>query len=124
MRKILMLLLLFAGLAVAQSRGTMIKTPYEVRNISLDMGPKANNGSNGVTLVSVVALNLSTNVDASAAIISANPAPSIIAMTEKVFIQLRGGSVGERYAIRVRVSKNDTGELLEGNVVLQIVGGI
>lgn len=97
------------------------KTASEVINLSFDF---ANRAANGITVVSVTAVNVNKNTDASSQIISASPAPSVISQTEKVFFQVKGGAVGDRYNLSIKVSKTDTAELLEGNVSLSIVSGL
>jgi hypothetical protein len=96
------------------------KKAFDVVNATLDF---SNRAKDGITLVSVTVTNLRTNADATSAIVSSTPAPTVILGANKVFVQFKSGSVGDRYNVSVRVTTNDTLESIEGNFVLQIVAG-
>lgn len=125
MKKIVLAGLLLIGLLLWSSfsqaaSGSVSKTPVEVINLTLDFSPQA---ANGITLVGVTATNMANNADQTSTVVSASPPPVVLSSTEKVFVQVKNGVIGARYNVSIVVSKNDTGEVIEGNIILQVVSG-
>jgi hypothetical protein len=121
MRRAVILALLLAAALGCTSTMTVTKTPFEAFNIGMDFTGQI--GTDGMTLVAVVATNAITRADATAAIIAASPAPSIVPSTDQVTFRVQGGSNGQRFILGVRVSDNTTGELFEGEITLLVESG-
>jgi len=85
---------------------------------SLDFLPAT--GAVTITLVSVTAKNLATGVDATAAIIAADPAPVVLPGTQKVAFAVQGGILGEHYSIEITVTVAD-GQEYKDYAFLEII---
>jgi hypothetical protein len=113
--------LLTLALCLSAADGTVSKSPVEVLDLSLDFTARA---ANGITLVSVTAINVATGVDDTASLIvtpPATPVPAVVPATQKVTFRIFGGTDKQSDNLLVRVTKNDTGETLEGNILLHIL---
>lgn len=106
------------ALCLNAADGILTKSPIEVLDLSLDFAPRA---PNGITLVSVAAINAATGADDTATIVKATPAPGVIPGSEKVALRVFGGIDKQSDNILIRVTKNDTGETLEGSILLHIL---
>jgi hypothetical protein len=119
-----MLFLLCAASVLAQTVTTtalcppcsVTKAPAEQIDLSLDFTARA---PNGITLLGVLAINQSTKADASSTIIMPSPAPAVSG--NKVSFRVQGGANAQHFSLLVRVSKNDTGEVLEGEITLYVI---
>lgn len=122
-----LLLLWIVNAASAQTSFGVSKTPFEAVDVSIDFSCRVAQpcaSSNDITLSAVTATNVVNNRDNTAAIIvnaPSTPVPAVKPGTNVVVARVQGGNVGEQYNVAMRVTKIDTGEQLEGNVMVRIV---
>lgn len=103
------------------SDGAFTKTPYEVRDIGIDFLAVA---PNGITLDSVQAINTKTLADDTARVIvlaPSTPVPTVLAGTSIVLLRVKNGVDGQSEDILIRVIKVDTGEKIEGSILVNVV---
>ena len=124
------LLLAVLPLVVFAASGSFTKTPFDSLNVTLDFcqgGAAAATcmAPAGVTLVSVQAFNVATGSnDTSSIIVQSNPAPAIVNNTSGVpsvsFFRVQSGTPNQIENLIVHVTKIDTGEQIEGNVLMTV----
>jgi len=115
------LVTLFAFTCGAVSLLTITKTPYEAFTCGVDFAQVI--GSDGMTLLAVVATDPVTGTDVTSTYIAASPAPAIVPATSKVAFRVQGGANNKRAVIGVRVQDSTTGDIFEGQITLQISSG-
>ena len=97
--------------------GTIRKQPFEVKDYAMDFAGELV-GNETLTLVSCEAVNLKTQADSTAEIISDDPAPAVIGQT--VVFWLKDGIDGDSHKITLRVSTS-TGQRLESDLDVFVV---
>src|SRR5690242_1211185 len=100
--KTIFAMLLVALIALAVD-GTVVKTPDESIDVSVDFAARASS----ITLISCTSYNTRTHLNSTAAIIAASPAPAV--RGTKVICRVQGGRSGEAHNISIKVSNQVTG---------------
>jgi len=115
--KLILLAVLSAAVLVGAD-GSVAKTPYESIDLSLDFLARA---PGGVTLTSIAAYDRD-DTDASTDVLVLSPATPVPAISgsAKVTFRVKDGTDAHFYNILIRVTKIDTGEKLEGNILLHV----
>jgi hypothetical protein len=117
-RKLILFTILSAA-ALIGADGSVAKTPYESIDLSLDFLARA---PGGVTLTSIAAYDRD-DTDASTDVLVLSPDTPVptVSGTAKITFRVQNGTDGRFYNILIRVTKTDTGEKLEGNILLHVV---
>lgn len=131
MRKRILVFFLVPWLVCGVSLGTFFKTPSEAYNFAFSFAGVA--GNDGITLVSVTAVNALTGADLSSTIIAASPPPQVTSSvtvngvaTPGLYVVFRaqGGSNNQRVLVNCVVTDNVTGEILNPQITLLISSGL
>jgi hypothetical protein len=116
MKRLLVLLLIAIPVSAIDSPDlTLTKRAYESFDTSLDF----KNRTASVELDSCTAVNQANNLDATAQVIAAIPAPGVVSST-KVVWRVQGGKSGSEFLVRIRVHNPTTKETFEGIVDLRV----
>lgn len=131
MKRIIALCLLLAAPLVPASILTVTKTPIETFDIGVDFAKPA--GAHAITLVAVVATDISTGTNVTSTLIASSPAPAVysavtVAGVERtgkfIVARLQGGANNQRVLVGMRAQDAVTGAIYEGQITVQVSSGL
>jgi hypothetical protein len=99
---------------------TVYKSPFEQFGISLDFTADVGTGNTVASISAVTAVNNLTQVDSTAEVIAATPAPVISTTGTAVVFEVTGGVVGETHTISVQIVSS-IAEKYQGDITLRVV---
>jgi hypothetical protein len=118
MKKLLAFLVIALQSAQAASLLTVGKTPFEAFNCSVDFTAVA--GTDGITLIGVVAKQVQGGGTVTSTLIAASPPPAVVGMTDVVVFRIQAGTSGQNYTVGVRVQDKVTSEIFEGVITVAV----
>jgi hypothetical protein len=99
---------------------TIYKCPFEQLAVSLDFTTDVGPGNTLASISAVTAVNNLTQMDSTAEVIAATPAPAISTTGTAVVFEVTGGVVGETHTISVQIV-SCLGEKYQGDLTLRVV---
>lgn len=123
-----LVILLVVSVSAPSQTFTVNKTPFERIDLEIDFSKRlcpdgtTTCAPNGITFNSVQVMDGTADVTSQIVVLSPDtPVPAVVPSTDKVIVRVKGGTTGHQYIVAMRIQKVDSGEYMEGSILMRVV---